>query len=116
MAYLLVDIGGNRGTDILECRQTYPDLLGRFVLQDLPETITAVEYATMGGIELQAYDIFTPQPVHGAKIYFWRRVLHDFDDDSARSILSNTVNAMDDDSKLLIQELVLPDTKCECQS
>lgn len=107
---LLVDVGGNRGADILEFRQNHPDMPGRFILQDLPETIEAVYKTAMKGIELQAYDFFTPQPVKGAKAYFWRWILHDWDDENIRKFLSNTVKAMDKDSKLLLEELVLPDT------
>lgn len=113
---LIVDIGGNRGADILDCRKAYPDLAGRFILQDLPETIAAVDPKTIDGIELQAYDVFTPQPVKGARTYFLKRVLHDFDDTAVRKFLPNTVAAMNDDSKLLIQELVLPETNASVKA
>ena len=106
---LLVDVGGNRGADILEFRQAHPNLPGRLILQELPETIAAVDEASMADIELQSYDFFTPQPVKGAKAYFWRWILHNWDDESIRTFLSNTVEVMNQDSKVLIEEYVLPD-------
>lgn len=113
---LLVDIGGNRGADILDFHQTHPDLPGRLILQDLPETIANVDKAAMSGIELQPYDFFTPQPVQGAKAYFWRWILHDWDDASIRKFLDNTIQAMSADSRLLIEEFVLPDTGADAKA
>jgi hypothetical protein len=47
----------------------------------------------------------------GARIYFYRAILHDWSDDECRKILGNTVQAMDKDySTLLINEYVLPNT------
>ncbi|KAL9627062.1 MAG: hypothetical protein Q9204_006834, partial [Flavoplaca sp. TL-2023a] len=34
---LLVDVGGNRGHDLVELRAKYPDLVGKMILQDLPD-------------------------------------------------------------------------------
>lgn len=113
---LLVDIGGNRGADILEFHQTHPDLAGRLILQDLPETISNVDKSIMDGIELQPYDFFTPQPVKGAKAYFWRWILHDWDDGNIRKFLSNTVEAMHPDSRLLLEEFVLPEMGCDVKT
>jgi demethylsterigmatocystin 6-O-methyltransferase len=45
----------------------------------------------------------------GAKFYYLRYVLHDWPDEKCRSILKTIVNAMDDDSIILIDEMVLPD-------
>ncbi|GIZ44061.1 hypothetical protein CKM354_000727000 [Cercospora kikuchii] len=113
---LLVDVGGNRGADILDFHKANPDLAGRLVLQDLPETIANVDRSIMDGIDLQPYDFFTPQPVKGAKAYFWRWILHDWDDDSIRKFLGNTIQAMDADSRLLIEEFVLPDTGADVKT
>lgn len=115
-AVSLVDVGGNRGADILEFRNTYPDLPGRLILQDLPETIAQVDQSKMNGIEVQPYDFFTPQPVKGAKAYFWRWIVHDWDDESTKRFLSNTVEVMSLDSRLLLEEFVLPDVGCDAKT
>jgi O-methyltransferase domain len=44
----------------------------------------------------------------GAKAYFMRRVLHDYSDDDCVKILSHLRAAMAQDSKLLIQDQVMP--------
>lgn len=112
----LVDVGGNRGADILEFRKTYPDFPGRLVLQDLPETIAQIDKSIMQDVELQTYDFFTPQPVEKATAYFWRWIVHDWDDEQTRKFLSNTVKVMDKDSRLLLEEFVLPDMGCDAKT
>ena len=39
------------------------------------------------------------------------RILHDWPDEECRQLLSNTVRAMDLDSVLLIQDIVIPNTR-----
>lgn len=63
---LLVDVGGNRGLDIVEFKQKCPNIPGRFVLQDLPETISQVKAENMHGVEPMEYNFFTPQTIKGA--------------------------------------------------
>ena len=105
---LLVDVGGGLGTDLAAFRAQYPQLLGKLVLQDLPETIDAAK-GLPEGIVTMVHDFFTPQPVIGAKVYYLRTILHDWPDKEARQILENIRQAMVPDSILLINEYVLPD-------
>ena len=82
-AVTLVDVGGNRGHDIANFKKLYPELPGRFILEDLPETIEEVkkslaEKCDLSRIELLPYDFFTPQPVKGARAYFFGNILHDW--------------------------------------
>jgi O-methyltransferase. len=52
-----------------------------------------------------------PQPVTGARTYYFRSIFHDWDDQISRRILRNTVSAMAPDySRILIVDFVLPDT------
>ncbi|KAF2771024.1 putative O-methyltransferase [Teratosphaeria nubilosa] len=108
-ALLMVDVGGGVGGQVGAFRKQYPDLPGRCVLQDLPETIKN-NTSPLENVELMAYDFFTPQPLKGARIYLFRSVCHDWDDAHTRQLLSNTVAEMDPAySRLLIDEWVLPD-------
>ena len=68
-AVAIVDIAGGRGHDIGSFRSRYPDLQGRFVLEDLPETFKAEGYKPPKGVEVQPYDFFTPQPIRGEPQY-----------------------------------------------
>lgn len=61
---LIVDIGASHGHDLVRFKERVNDLPGRFILQDLPETINSIPNP-LPGIELMIYDFFTPQPVIG---------------------------------------------------
>ena len=61
---LLVDVGGNRGTDLGEFKKAYPGVKGELVLQDLPPVIDDIKELD-GEIVRMKYDFFTPQPVKG---------------------------------------------------
>lgn len=63
-AVTLVDIGGNLGHDLKLFQERCPEIPGRLILMDLPETI-AGNSDPLEGIEKIKYDFFTPQPVQG---------------------------------------------------
>ncbi|ROV88111.1 hypothetical protein VSDG_09379 [Cytospora chrysosperma] len=104
---VLVDIGGNTGQQAAKVIVKYPGLAGRVVVQDRAETIKSAP--AVKGVELMAHDFLSPQPVRGAKYYYLRAILHNWDDDKAVQILANIVPAMSADSMVLIDEVVIPD-------
>jgi hypothetical protein len=61
---LLVDVGGNQGHDLKLFRECRADLPGKLILQDLPEAVKKLE--KLDGIDVMAYDFFTPQPIKGS--------------------------------------------------
>lgn len=103
-----VDIGGSIGHQCRRLKAKYPDLLGRVICQDLEETIKAAP--PNDGVEMMPHDFFTPEPVKDAKYYYLRTVLHDWPDEKCESILKNIIPAMGPDSKILIDDMVLPNT------
>ncbi|KAI9666508.1 MAG: hypothetical protein M1821_004444 [Bathelium mastoideum] len=106
---LLVDVAGGSGHDALAFRERAPTLPGRCILEDLPETVQQVDQAERPGVELLPYDFFTPQPIKGARLYLFRRILHNWSDDQCRKFLANTVAAMDAGySRLLVEDVILP--------
>ncbi|KAI9857963.1 MAG: hypothetical protein M1813_007932 [Trichoglossum hirsutum] len=106
---LLVDVGGGHGQKVLAMRARFPDLKGRMIVQDLKETIDEIQDPK--GFEHMVHDFFTPQPVKGARAYFFGWILHDWSDHDCHRILSNTISAMrPGHSRILIGENVLPDT------
>lgn len=126
---LVVDVGGNTGIDLSYVLAKHPDLpAGSLVLQDLPEVIANVKVDKR--IKAMTDDFFLPQPVQGkgalktlygivytdtqpvgSRAYFMHAVLHDWPDDKAKQLLSNTRDAMVKGySKLFIYEVVLPPT------
>ncbi|KAI4224907.1 MAG: hypothetical protein L6R36_004307 [Xanthoria steineri] len=108
---LLVDVGGNRGHDLVKLKTKYPKLGGRLILQDLPDVVAhAFLDSDDMAIEAMPHDFFQPQPIRHARAYHFRAIFHDWPDVSCRQILCHTAAAMERGySKLLISELVLPD-------
>lgn len=106
---LIVDIGGNTGVDVSDFRRAYPDLPGKMVLADLPSVIDDIKSPLPAGVEAIRYDMFTPQPVRGARAYYLRTVLHDFPERQAVQILGRIREAMAEDSMLLINENTIPE-------
>ena len=60
---MLTDIGGGMGHKAVAVKKRFPDLPGRFIVQDLPQIIEGQKLdACMDSI---AHDFFTPQPLEG---------------------------------------------------
>jgi SAM-dependent methyltransferase len=111
---LIVDVGGNIGYDLQAFQAKFPEFKGKgkLVLQDLPENIKKARTLLEGsGIESMEYDFFTPQPVKGARIYYFGGVFHDWPDTEALKILQNVAAALAPDSRVIIDEMPLPDEK-----
>lgn len=62
-AVMFVDVGGARGHETEAIKKKFPTLPGRFVLQDLPDTVK--QALPVPGMEAVAHDFFTPQPIKG---------------------------------------------------
>lgn len=114
----IVDIAGGQGHILEEVRKRNPEIKGRFVCQDLQSTFDAVkDVGPPEGVEFMAYDIFTPQPVKGAKIYYYRHIIHDWSDGDCIKMLEQLVPVLKEQpkSKLLLVDLVLPDSNATMQ-
>lgn len=125
---LLVDVGGSVGHDLSEFHRKWPSMPGRLVLQDLPEVVEQARGMFLHPrIELMAHDFFTEQSIQGklillpfladmanrigARAYYMHSILHDWNDDNCRRILTTLLPAMKRGySKVLINENVIPDT------
>lgn len=108
-ATLLVDIAGGGGHDVEAFSRAFPLAPGRLVLQDLPAVIAGTGRPADGRVARQAHDMFTEQPVRGARAYYVRNVFHNWPDDGCVEVMRRTAGAMARGySKLLIFEWVLP--------
>ncbi|KAI9690721.1 MAG: hypothetical protein M1820_009873 [Bogoriella megaspora] len=105
---VLVDIGGGIGHDISEVKAQFPNLPGRMILQELPHVIDSIQQPLASGIETLKHDMFTEQPIKGAKAYYMRTVLHDWPNKQALVALTRIREAMTRDSVLLLNENALP--------
>ena len=107
----LVDVGGGRGILLAAILRANPDLRG--VLTDregaIPAARAHLDAAAVGDrAECIAADFFTTVPA-GADAYMLSRVIHDWDDEDARRILSTCRGAMSPASRLLVVEAILPE-------
>ncbi|KAN0108916.1 S-adenosyl-L-methionine-dependent methyltransferase [Hyaloscypha variabilis] len=106
----IVDVGGGKGHAMLAIETECPKFFGgKVILQDLPIVIDSLKLDDLPGIEPTAHDIFTPQPVKNAHVYFLRRLLHDFYNPVCLEILKNIVPAMGPDSRLIICDMIVPE-------
>lgn len=112
---LFIDIGGMHGLDTLRLLSKYPELPEhiKLVVQDLPEVVDAYSERQLdqerGRINRMPYDFFTPQPLIGARAYFFHAVPHDWPDAACIKIFENVKAVMKRGySKLLIYEMVIP--------
>ena len=64
-AVMLVDVGGARGHEIQAIKSRYAHLPGKFVLQDLPDTVA--QALDVPGLVGMAHDFFTEQTVKGKR-------------------------------------------------
>ena len=59
---MFVDVGGGFGHEALALRKRFPALPGRFIDQDLPQTVDGLH---LEGIEAMAHNFLEPQPIKG---------------------------------------------------
>lgn len=108
----LVDVGGGHGELLLAVLQANPDMDG--VVFDLPSVIEGAgrRLATSTAsqrCETVAGDFFRGVPAGGdAYVLSW--ILHDWDDASAVRILNNCRAVLPDDGRLLVIEMIVPDS------
>ena len=107
----IVDVGGGHGKFMQGILEMYPQIRG--TVFDLPGviegTIKRLEYlgarcSSIGG------DFFESVP-SGADAYILSGVIHDWDDTSSIAILKNCRNAMSQDGRVLVVEMIVPGTK-----
>ena len=65
------------GHDLIVFHEKFPQLLGRLVVQHI---VISGDEKLPSGIEAMKYDLFDPQPIRDANVYYLRTVLHDWPD------------------------------------
>jgi hypothetical protein len=81
-------------------------------VQDLEQIINSVDSKVLAdaGIEAMAHDMFKPQPVTGAKVYYEKQVLHDWPNKDCQRVLENLRDAMTPGySRILLNEMLIPE-------
>lgn len=115
----VIDIGGGKGQAIREIITAFPSLSGHAGLEDLGSVLAEEgSLVTPEQVKSVTYDfIKQEQPIVGAGAYYFRHCLCDWPDWTVVTILKNQVAAMKANpaSKLLINDLVLPDVGANAQ-
>jgi len=108
----LMDVGGGNGVLLSHILRAHPALRG--VLADQPYALErARKRGFLGGAlkaraTMEVCDFFQGIP-GGCRAYLMKSVIHDWDDEQSRTILSHCRKAIRQDGALLLVELVLPE-------
>lgn len=104
----VVDVGGGHGRLLSAILSRHPHLSG--LLFDLPSGIEAARLGEGGPLprtELVAGSFFDVVPA-GADVYVLKKVIHDWNDEQAATILRNCRNAMAPQGRVLVAETIIP--------
>ena len=108
----LADIAGGHGFLLAQVLKATPGLRG--LLFDLPQVLEGAgalleREGVADRVELASGDFFTSVP-EGADGYLMKHIIHDWDDERSVTILKNVRDAMPESGKVLIVEMVVPET------
>ena len=103
----IVDIGGGHGFLLKTILSKAPAATG--VLLDLPGAIDGADLGEASErVECVGQSFFDAAP-SGGDCYILKHIIHDWGDDSCRTILGNIATAMAPDGRVLVVEIVMPD-------
>lgn len=108
----LVDVGGATGNMLGHVLSRHPNVKG--VLYDLPHVVAdapplLASHGVGDRVTIESGSFFERVPA-GHDAYLLSHIIHDWDDGENAAILKNVREAMKPDGKLLIVEMVLPES------
>lgn len=108
----LVDVGGASGNMLGHVLSHHPGVKG--VLYDLPHVVADApqlleQFGVADRVAIEGGNFFEGVPV-GHDGYLMSHIIHDWDEDECATILRHCHAAMQDDGRLFVVEMVLPDS------
>ncbi|KFY27975.1 hypothetical protein V493_03176 [Pseudogymnoascus sp. VKM F-4281 (FW-2241)] len=110
----VVDVGGSHGFVSVAIAKKFENI--KFVVEDLPRALATapkLEGELAERITFKGYDYFTPQPVKGADVYFYRWIIHNTSDKYAIKILQSLVPGLKKGARIVINDHCLPEPNTE---
>ncbi|KAI1212690.1 S-adenosyl-L-methionine-dependent methyltransferase [Annulohypoxylon truncatum] len=114
----LVDLGGSHGFVSVWLAQRFRNM--QFVVQDLantiesaPQPVCADDAGVAKRVRLQVHDFFTPQPVRGADVYYFRWIMHNYSTPYAVQIIRALIPALKPGARVVINDLCLSEPGVE---
>jgi demethylsterigmatocystin 6-O-methyltransferase len=106
-AVMFVDVGGGLGHQASAFKKRFPDLPGRYIVQDLAHALPSTRPE---GIEYMEHDFTTEQPIKGARFYYLRYVPHDWSQEFNIHLCTQICKAMTPGySRLIVNEWIVPE-------
>ena len=106
-----VDVGGGRGHDFGALAAKYPNRDMQLIVQDLESVVEAGEKRDKR-ITFEVHNFFEQQPVNNGSVYYMHKIMHDWPDSESAKILSHLRDAMGKTSRILINDVILPNAGC----
>ena len=108
----ILDVGGGCGDASIGLAPCLPG--AKFIVQDSSESalqhgkdLCLSTKTLSSNISFQAYDFRTPQPVHGADIYYFRNIFHNWPDKNCIQILRNQIPSLKKGARLVVDDFTL---------
>lgn len=107
----VVDVGGSHGAVSVAIAQRFPSL--HCIVQDLPKVVadaqTRLPPSFANQVTFMEHDFFTEQPEHGADVYYFRWILHDWSYKYVIRILRSLIPALKVGSRIVLSEWIVPE-------
>jgi len=103
----LADVGGGHGTLLAAILQRYPQMEG--VLYDLPEVVKGADLSGCDNrVRVESGSFFERVP-SGCDAYLMKHIIHDWNDERCRTILSLVRQQLSPEGRVLVCEMIVPE-------
>lgn len=108
----VVDIGGSAGSTAVALATRLPRvsiiIQDQAVLED--QARQSIPPALANRISFMPHDFFQDQPVHGADVYHFRWIFHDWPDQYCLKLLRALIPALKPGARVLVSDFIVPES------